>query len=522
MNGRIVKFNALTDTDRTCAQNHDFFFIGEDGCVLSGVGGIEIRDICARMAGINHAIHREHGILFSDVKNLYFGFAPKLCDYFITEAKLFSFGKNFQIADGSLEFFFHCDNIRKSLKEITSNACYFKNIVYRNVATQKFTNCKNVIVLKFLDILKYISGFHIHEFRNLIVVSTCFKRTNRFQEALLEVRANAHDFTGSLHLSAKSVRCSCKFIKGKTRKLCNHVIEGRLECSISVGNSDIFKCHTNRNLCSYTCNGISACFRCKSTGTGNARIYLDEIILAGVRIESELYVTATFDFKFTNNLNSAIVKHFKVMVVKRHNRCNNHRVAGMYANRVYVFHTANGDSVVIGVAHNLKFDLLITLYTLFYKNLMYGRELECVETDFHKFLFVISKTAACTAQSECRTKNNRITDLCSSLLGFFYAISDFGGNGRFADRLAELLEQFSIFGSFYAFAAGSKQFNVTFSKNAFFLQLHCKVETGLSADAGKNSIGTFITKNLRNIFKSKRFHINLICNSCVGHDSGRV
>ena len=69
VNGGIVEFNTLADTDRACTENDDLLFIGYDGSVFAGIGRIEIRDICAAMEGINHSVNREHVKRFSHVEN---------------------------------------------------------------------------------------------------------------------------------------------------------------------------------------------------------------------------------------------------------------------------------------------------------------------------------------------------------------------------------------------------------------------------------------------------------------------
>ena len=66
--------------------------------------------------------------------------------------------------------------------------------------------------------------------------------------------------------------------------------------------------------------------------------------------------------------------------------------------------------MVIGVAHNLKLDLLISLNALFNKNLVNVRELECVKTYLVKLSFVVGKATARTAEGKRGTKNNRVTD----------------------------------------------------------------------------------------------------------------
>ena len=90
----------------------------------------------------------------------------------------------------------------------------------------------------------------------------------------------------------------------------------------------------------------------------------------------------------------------------------------MNADRVNIFHAADGDCLVIRVTHNLKFDFFISLNALFDKYLVNRRELERVCADFDKLVFIVSKAAACTAECKCGTEYNGVTDSFGCLLCF--------------------------------------------------------------------------------------------------------
>ena len=153
---------------------------------------------------------------------------------------------------------------------------------------------------------------------------------------------------------------------------------------------------------------------------------------------------------------------------------------------------------------------------------MNGREPEAVCSDLDKLLFVVGKAAAGSPESECGTENDGISDTLCRFLCFFDAVCYFRGNYRLAYRLAKLLEQLSVLGSFNAFSTRSEKLGVTFTQNAFLFELHCEIESGLTADAGKDGVGTLIAKNLCNVFERKRLHIYLVRNGGVGHDGSGV
>ena len=71
-------------------------------------------------------------------------------------------------------------------------------------------------------------------------------------------------------------------------------------------------------------------------------------------------------------------------------------------------------------------------------------------------------------------------------------------------------------------AVGTQQFHMALSQYAFLLQLHGKVQTGLSADARKDCIRSFVADDLSNVFQCQGFHIDLIGDAGIGHNGGGI
>ena len=82
----------------------------------------------------------------------------------------------------------------------------------------------------------------------------------------------------------------------------------------------------------------------------------------------------------------------------------------MDANGVNVFHAADGDGVVSGVAHNLKLNFLIALDALFNQHLVNRGELEGIDAYLNQLLLVVGKATARAAQGEGGTQHNGVAD----------------------------------------------------------------------------------------------------------------
>ena len=354
------------------------------------------------------------------------------------------------------------------------------------------------------------------------MANTDFQRADGFQQAFFDGSADTHNFASCFHLCAQCVCCCSKFVEGETRHFCYDVVQCGFEVCICFGNLDFVQCHTNSDLSCYTCDGVTACFGCQCGRTRYTRVNFDQIVFGGVGVQCELYVTTTFDFQRADDFQSAVTQHVEVCIAQCQDRSHNDGVTCVYTNGVDVFHTADGDGVVCAVTHYFEFDFFVAFYAFFYQYLVYGREFQGVFHDFYQFGFVVCKTAACAAQCECGTQYNGVADFFCSVDGFFNGVCDDGRNYGFADFLTEFFEQFSVFSAFDTVAACAQQFNLAFSQNAFLFQLHCQIQTCLTADTGNDGVGTFITQDFCNIFQCQGFHVNLVCNGCVCHDGSGV
>ena len=396
------------------------------------------------------------------------------------------------------------------------------NGLHAHTSCKQFSNSVDIVIPELVDIIQNILGRHGIKFLMVKMVYTGLQGADTFEQALLQVGADTHDLAGRLHLSAQGVGCGSELIEGETGQLGDHIVQLGLKGSIGVGDLDLFQGHAHCDLCSHSCNGIAGSLRCQCGRAGHTGIDLDQVVLAAVGIERKLHIAAALDLQFPDDLDGRIVQHLPIVVIQGHNGRHNQAVTGMDANRVDVFHAADGDGMVVAVAHDLELDLLIALDGLLDQHLVHGRELECVEADFNQFLFVVCKATAGTAEGKCRTQHHGITNTVGSFLGLFNGVGDLGGNNRLTNGLAQLLEQLSVLSSLNGFTAGTQQLHTALFQDTLLLQLHSQIQTGLSADAGNDGIRALVANDLGNVFQGQRLHVDLVGNHRIGHDRSRV
>ena len=140
----------------------------------------------------------------------------------------------------------------------------------------------------------------------------------------------------------------------------------------------------------------------------------------------------------------------------------------MHADRIEVFHVADGNAVVVAVAHDLILDFFPPGNAALDQDLANHGVIEALDDDFDEFFFIFRNAAAGAAHGIGRAHDDRIAD--------FIGKGDSGGNifnnGAFWNRLAKLLhgllEELTVLRAFDCFERRAKQFHMIFFQNALF------------------------------------------------------
>ena len=194
----------------------------------------------------------------------------------------------------------------------------------------------------------------------------------------------------------------------------------------------------------------------------------------------------------------------------------------MHAHRVDVFDEADGDHLVLGIAHDFDFQLFPTEDGFFDEALVRHGEFEAVTANGAEFFHVVAETAACTTHGVCRANHHRVADFLRRRQTLFHGAGNPGGQHRLAQGLTQLLEQLPILGHFDAAAGGAQQLGAAFGQNALLFQLHGQIQSRLAAQTGNNGVGALVTDDFGNVFQRQGLHIDLVRDGGVGHDGGRV
>ena len=523
MNRAVVELNALTDTDRTGAKYHNLLLAGcrlDLGFLIKG--GVIIGRFCLKFCrtGINglvyrHACQTAH-FLFGQTLNHLIGKAHLLCCQIQRLIQLLCL----------LQCMLHVNDAHKAMEEPgvnPGNIMYFLN--GHDTTAECLTDRENTLEITGLNLFNNFLVAQLGNQRHGQGVNLHFNGPDCLHQRCFKAVGDGHYLTGCLHLGTQALVRIHELIKRPAGELDNTVVQCRLKAGYRLtGNriGQLIQTIAYGNLCRNLGNRITGCLGSQCGGTGYTGIYFDNRIFKGIRIQGKLYVTAAFNAQLGDDLQCGGTQHLVLIITQGLARCHNNRVAGVHANRVNVFHVADGDDIALAVTHDFVFDFLPACNTFLNQNLIYTGIQDTGSCNLTQLIPGISNTAAGTAQSICRTDDNRQTDFFGKSYRIFYAVNDLGGNDRLMDLLHGILKHLTVFCLVDGGGVGTQQLDVIFIQEAACHQIHGNIQTGLSAQCGQNGVRTFFFDDFLYTGNGHRFNINLICHCLVGHNGCRV
>ena len=525
--GAVVKFYALTDTDRTGTKYNNFLFISYSNFVFFFVGGIVVRgcsfEFCS--AGIYDFVCRQDVIFFTHCADFESIFAYQFTNYRVSEAHFLSFQEQCRSKFFVFKSFFHFNDIGKFVEEPFIHFGNVIDVVNGHTTTDSFNDNKEAFIVNaFNAVFDFVIAKRF-KFRHFKVNQTDFQGTDCFEQGSFKAAFNCHNFAGSFHLGTQSAVSGYEFIERPAREFEYDIVNGRFEASFgSFGYSifDFVQGVTNSNFTGYFRNGITGCFRCQSGAATYARVNFDYIVAFRMGIQCQLYVTATTYAQFTNDIDRCLTEHTQFSFGKGLSRSNYNGVTGMYANGVNVFHGAYGNAVVSSVTNYFEFDFFPTSNAAFNQALTDGAVAQAFLYDINQFIFIVSNTATSTTQGVSGANNQGIANLTTKFASSHDGFNDDTFRNRLVNFFHCFFEQLTVFATFNSGDLSAKKFYIIFSENAFFFQSQCQVQTNLTAQSSEQGVRTFTFNNIFYEFNIYRFNIYAVCNVYVSHNGCRV
>ena len=186
----------------------------------------------------------------------------------------------------------------------------------------------------------------------------------------------------------------------------------------------------------------------------------------------------------------------------------------MNAQRVEILHIADGDAVVVAVAHYLILNLLPALQRLLHQHLR--RESECLLCQAVKLLLVVAESGAQAAQGIGSTQDDGIAQLCCSTAGLLNVLTGFALNGLHANFIETAHKEFTVFGVDDGLHGCTEHAHAVTFKNAALVEFHTAVQRRLSAKGQQDAVGTFFLDDSLNEIRLHGEEINLVGHTLRG------
>ena len=210
-----------------------------------------------------------------------------------------------------------------------------------------------------------------------------------------------------------------------------------------------------------------------------------------------------------------LAQEVELLVGEGLRRGHHDALSRMYAERVEVLHVADGDAVVVAVAHDLVFDFLPPAQGLLDQHL--GREGEGLAGQGFKLLLVLAESRAESAEGVGRAYDHGIADACrcrACLLKVGGGVRLDGLDSYFVELFHEKLAVFSVD---YGLHRRSEHLHPVFVEHSAAEELHSAVQGRLASEREQYSLRLLLGDDLLDKVRSHGQEVDF-----VGHSLRRL
>ena len=257
-------------------------------------------------------------------------------------------------------------------------------------------------------------------------------------------------------------------------------------------------------------------------GAGGAGVDLDHHDPAALGVMGELDVGAADDLDRLDDRVGILLQLLLQGRGDRQHRRGAVAVAGVDAHRIDVLDEADGDHLVVGIAHDLQLQLFPAQHRFLHQHLVDQAGGQAAGDDDPQFLQIFDQAAAGAAHRVGRADDDRIAELGGDLLGVFEGRD--GGAARHLDAEAVhgLLEGDAVLAALDGVDVDADDLDPVALKDPGAIQFGGEVEARLAAEVGEDGIGALGGDDLFQGLDVERLDIGDIGGGRIGHDRRRV
>ena len=528
VDGAEVELDPLPDADRAGADDEDLLPVGKrDGLVLCAVGGIVIGGLRVELggAGIDHFIHGVNVPLVFQRADPFGADPGKLRDGLVEEAEFLCPVKQLLRHRLFGKALLHRDDGAELAQEPAVDLGDAVQLFHREAAAQRLGNREHAAVVHRVDALRNVVVGKAVQLFVRQVVHVLFQAADRLHQRRLEGAGDAHDLAGRLHLGAQAAARVDELVERPFRDLHHAVIEGRLKASICFpGNGvfDLVQRIAERDFGSDLRDRVAGRLRGKRRGTADAGVHLDHAVLEAVRIQRELHVAAALHLQLRDDGERRGAQHLDLFVRQGLTGRHDDGIARVDADRVEVFHIADGDAVAVPVAHHLVFDFLPAGDAALDQHLPHAAAVQPHRRNCPKLFLAVRDAAAAAAQRIGGAHHHGVADPLRDLQAVLYGPGRLAFRAGLMDAGHSLFEQLPVLGHADGVGLRADHLDAVLLQKAGFLQLHRKVQGVLPAERRQDAVRGFLQDHLFHGVRRQRLDVDLVGDLTVRHDGGGV
>ena len=184
-----------------------------------------------------------------------------------------------------------------------------------------------------------------------------------FLQSLLEGATDGHHLTDAFHRRAELALDAAKLRQVPSWNLHSYVVECRFEEGrrglgdrVLQFEETIAQSQLRRDEGKWIARGLGG----QRRRAAEAGVYFDDAIVFRLRVEGILHVAFAHDADVSDDFDGQRTQFVVLAIGERLRRSDDNRLSRMDAQWVEVLHVADGDTVVVAVAHHLIFYLFPT------------------------------------------------------------------------------------------------------------------------------------------------------------------
>ena len=347
------------------------------------------------------------------------------------------------------------------------------------------------------------------------------EHAKRLLEHFGEGAADGHHLPDALHLAADAGAGLLELAEVPAGRLEHQVVERRLEERLGDAGDGVLQVGQGEpepQFRRHVGERIPGRLAGERRRAGEPGVHLDDPVVGARRAQRELHVAFAHDAEVLDRPDRDRAEELVLLVVQRLRRRHHQGLPGVDPHRVHVLHVADGDAVVLPVAHHLVLDFLPAAEGLLDEHLRLLRVVgpEDVGERGLEFGLRLDDGAPLAAQREADAQHQRQPDRERGLPRFVAAVADDAPRGQHADLREAGVEAPPILGVPDALHRGAEHLDPGLPEP--LLELEAAVERGLAAEGERHAVHAFLLGDLPHEARGHRVQVEAVRHPLAGLD----